>query len=746
MYESRLHATNGLVSLAVDARNAELLELVSERTGDNFIKSNCHPKAWSPFMLEIPTPQGTMRHLCPPRYPQILEDPSLQPVISVDQRADCASIHIDYPAVVEWQPGDLATAAAVRREVQVAVDILLPPGDCRTQWRIRVKNGLEEEIQRTLFPLLTGLFLGDTWEDDELVFPNNAGIRVKNPVRRLAEEPKLVFWKWQEYNYGYCLSGPHGVKDDRDSYILERPYSGSGSMLWTDLFDAEENVGLYLTCRNDSLTLKGVRVEAFGEVSPGLGLSIVHNPCLLPGGVWQSEECVVAVHPGDWHWGADDYRAWRGSLPRQQTRRHRPEWFEKSPGLVAHYDFKYQGQGVVHRFRDIPALLEQARAMGFNHLLCSGWNQDGFDHGFPQYWPDPELGTEEELREAVHKVREMGGHLAFYINSRLCNTKYPDRAKTIRESAVMRRDGTLYIEKYGAANLEFACLCNQSTPWRDEFVGVVNYLTHDIGADSMYLDQLAMASGVTCYHPGHTEHAGNPAGWNQGYEKMLRQMRDGYDEEGMALIYEGCSDIHGWGVSGQLITTMFALSEGSYPEMYKYTFPDQILVDMMNPRRNSGMRAEHVARKSTFLLYRAFVVGSYLWVYDLEMDNTFRRDPEQYERLRRVTALRSAWLEHYGQCTFRDTIGLGRCTEGLLVKRYDMEGGLLIACANEKRIPDACVEILWEGEGEPAVSARTYLHPQEECAIRHEVVRDETGCRVRVWLSTEDELAVLLLR
>ena len=31
MYESRLHATNGVVSLALDARNAELLELVNER-------------------------------------------------------------------------------------------------------------------------------------------------------------------------------------------------------------------------------------------------------------------------------------------------------------------------------------------------------------------------------------------------------------------------------------------------------------------------------------------------------------------------------------------------------------------------------------------------------------------------------------------------------------------------------------------------------------------------------------------
>lgn len=743
MYESRLHATNGLISIAFDARNAEVLELVSERTGDNLVKSNCHPRAWSPFLLEIPTEQGRARRLCPPRYPQILEDPSLQPTISIDQRADSASIHIEYPAVVEFIEGE---SAAVRREVKACVDILLPPGDCRTQWHLRIANQTGEELQRALFPMLTGIFIGDTWEDDEIVLPRIAGIRVKNPTQRLSEPPQTIYWKWQEYNYGYGFGGPHGEKDDRGSYVYELPYSGSGSMLWMDLFDEGEKCGLYMTCRDDSLTLKGVRCETFGEASPGIGLSIIHYPCLLSGGEWQSEACVVGVHPGDWHWAADDYRAWRTTLPQGQTRRHRPEWFEKSPGLVAHYDFKYQGQGVVHRFRDIPALLEQAREMGFNHLLCSGWNQDGFDHGFPQYWPDPELGTEEELREAVHRVREMGGHLAFYINSRLCNTKYPDRAKTIKESAIMRRDGSLCIERYGAANMEFACMCNQSKPWRDEFVGVLDYLTHDIGADSMYLDQLAMAVGGLCYHPGHAEHAGNPAGWNQGYEKMLRQMRDGYDEEGMALLYEGCSDVHGWGVSGQLISTMFSYSEGSYPEMYKYTFPDEILVDMMNPRRNSGMRAEHIARKSTFLLYRAFVTGSYLWVYDLEMDNTFRRDPEQYERLKRTAALRTAWLEHYGQCTFCDTIGLGACTEGLLVKRYDMADGLLIACANEKQLNNVCVEVHWAGDHAPTVLARTDRNPQQEVCPPHEIIRDADGCRVRIHLHAEDELAVFILR
>ena len=737
MYESRLHATNGLISVAVDARSGELLELVSERTADNVVKSNCHPRAWSPFLLELPGEGGQKRLLRPARYAEIFEDASLAPVVRVEQAEKSASVHIDYPAVIE---------GSERRDAQVSVEVLLMEGDCRAQWRISVRSGLQEELQKVIFPCINGVFLGDTWEDDELAFPHNSGILVKNPVRRISETPRTLFWKWQEYRYGYSLNGPCGVKDARGSHVLECTYSGPASMLWMDLFDRGENCGLYLTCRNERMLLKALRVETFGEESPGLTLAITHYPCLKKGEEWRSETCLVALHEGDWHWGADEYRAWRNSLHDETPRRHRPEWFEKSPGLVAHYDFKYQGGGIVHRFKDIPALLEQAREMGMNHLLISGWNFDGFDHGFPQYRPDPDLGTEEELREAVHKVREMGGHLAFYINSRLCNTKYPDRAGLIRSSALMHQDGSLQIERYGAGDLEFACLCNQSTVWRDEFVGVVDYLTHNIGADSMYLDQLAMGSGQLCYHPEHTEHADSPAMWNLGYRRMLAQMREGYDEGGMGLIYEGVSDLYGWGASGQLITTMFSQFSGASPEIYKYTFPDQILVDMMNPRRNSGMRAEHVARLSTFLLLRAFVVGSYLWVYDLEMDNTFRRDPEQYARLQRITALRSAWLEAYGQGTFRDDVGLGAVSGGLLAKRFDLAEGTLVACANEKHLPGAFVEVLWTGENCPDVRIRTDRVPDEERPCAFEVTPREGGFTVRVPLDADDELCLLRFR
>ncbi len=730
MYQSRFHATNGIVSIALDAHSGELLELVREATGDNLIKSNCAPKAWMPFMAQASIKgQSIKGH--PAQYAQIAENPQYAPTISIDQREKSALISIKYPCIVfenEIWP------------ISVDVEIELPEGDCRSVWRARVRMDGEHELEKLYFPMLNGLWLGDTWEDDTLVLPRHAGEKIDNPVKQLAAEPSIIHWKWQEYRYAYTVSGSAAPADERESHVTELPYSGPASMLWLDLYDKNEGGGLYLTCRNDGFRLLSLRAEAFGEKQPGLGVSIGHN-VFKTEGEWESAPCVVAPHEGDWHWAADEYRAWRESVPNVLTRRHRPLWFEISPGLVAHYDFKYQMHGVVHKFKDIPDLLTQARSMGLNHLLISGWNFGGFDHGFPQYRPDPELGSEQDLRDAVNKVREMGGHLAFYVNSRLCNTKYPERAKLIEDCAIRSRDGSLRIENYGAADLKFACLCNQATRWRDELSGVVNYLTRDIGADSMYLDQMAMGTGELCFHSGHTEHEGKPDMWNNGYTKMLRQMRDRYDDDGMAMLYEGCSDIHGWGVSGQLISTMFV--PNAFPEMYKYVFPDQILVDMMNPRRNSGMRAEHVARKSTYLLHRAFVCGSYLWVYDLEYDNTFRRDEAQLERLRKIVALRRAWLEAYGIGRFTDTVGIDDVSEGVIAKRYEIQGGILIACSNERLRANPRVVATIPAK-RVSVFARIYSQPCVEKLVTSSTVG--TDARLEICLPEGEELSVIIIR
>ena len=724
MYQSRLHATNGIISVAVDALNGEILEFTRESTWDNVVKNHVRP-AYSLFEGHIWTDQGRVMFRVP-RYRDILADETLKPVVRVEQDTDRAAVILEYPYLM---------ADSGKLDVSAQIAIELPAGQTRSMWRMKLNNRTDDEIDEVTFPNLNGMWLGDTWEDDILVLPRFAGWKVHNPVRKLASKPKTINWKWQEYLYGFELGEMTGTKDGSGAYSVDLAYTGAASMLWMDLYDENEGTGIYMTCRNNDLIMKGLRAYSFGESYPGIGMAIVHKPCVRKG-LWESEECVVAIHDGDWHWAADDYRSWRESIPRPVVGHHRPEWFEKSPGLVAHYDFQYQLGGIVHRFADIPELYRQAKEMGMNHLLLSGWNEDGFDYGFPHYTPNHLLGTEEELKEALAQVKAEGGHVAFFINTRLCNTAFADEAALLEKSVVRKRDGTPYIEHYGAG-IPFGSLCINDTPWQDRLVETVNYLTHELGADSMYLDQLAMAGSLRCYNPEHS-HGNDPTAWNQGYEKLLERLRSSYDPEGMALIYEGCNDIYGPGASGQLITTLGGPLLGRFPELYKYTFPEQILVDMMNPRRNTGMRPEHVARRSTEFLHHAFVIGAYLWCYDLEWDNTWRRDPEQHLRLRKIVALRKAWLEYFGHGRFTDTVGILSAPENAMVKRFAVDGGILLACACQQGLSGEVV-LPFSGQNEAIVL--TYDDPVPGTA---DILRVEEH-KLCVTLP-ESEMAVIVVR
>ena len=746
MYQSRLHATNGIVSIAVDALNGEILEFTRESTGDNAAKNHVR-RTRSPLDGVLCAADGD-RRLFAPRYPEIRADARLAPAVEVEQRDGSARIVLRYPMLVAFPKAEPAGEGGAQTpapgepvDVSAVVTVELPAGECRSVWRLSLENRTDGEIDRMNFPALDGLWLGETWEDDCLVLPWGAGARAVNPTRALASDPPRIHWKWQEYVFEYNLGDLAGTKDDRGAWALEIPYSGC-SMLWMDLYDPVEGTGIYLTCRNRDRVLKGLRAESFGERRPGAGLAIVHRPCLRRG-AWESGECVVAFHEGDWHWAADDYRAWFRTLGRPDAARSRPRWFERSAGLVAHYDFQYQGGGIVHSFRDIPELFRQARELGIDHLLLAGWHEDGFDRGFPHYAPNPRLGTEQELRDAVAEVRRAGGHVAFYVKSRLCNTAFPDQRERIARSAVMDRDGGLHVEKYGADDLSFATLCIGDPAWRDELAATVRRLLRDVGADGVYLDQLAMAWPCTCYHPDHAEHRGAPAAWNQGCEKLLERLRAENGPEELALIFEGCCDLYGPYAAGQLVTLFGFPLKSWLPEVYKYAFPEQILVDMMNPRRNSAMRAEHVARRSTELLHRAFVNGSYLWCYDLEWDNTWRRDPVQWERLRKIVALRKAWLGAWGQGRFTDVVGVARAPEGQMVKRYEIEGGVLAACACEGGLRGE-VALDWTGEGEPEAVCLTLDAPRAAALPCR--AEPAPGRRLAVFELPPSEMAVVAVR
>ena len=114
MYQSRIHATNGILSLALDALNGEVLELVRESTWDNVAKNHVQ-KAYSLLEGILHTEEADLRfHV--PRYLEIAADESLKPLIRVEQRETSATVSLHYPALM-CDTGKLAISAGITIEL-----------------------------------------------------------------------------------------------------------------------------------------------------------------------------------------------------------------------------------------------------------------------------------------------------------------------------------------------------------------------------------------------------------------------------------------------------------------------------------------------------------------------------------------------------------------------------------------------------------------------------------------------------
>lgn len=223
MYKSRIKKTAGSLTVAVDSQNGELLSLVDENSGDNLIKNSSYTLP-NPFALTI----GGLT-LTAPSNTEIKKTPALAPEL----REGASSITIVYPMLTD----------GVRFfDITVTVEIRCLPSS-RLEFSIDVQNRSSSRIDECRFPCINGVFHGESYEDDTLVYPYNAGLKLRNPVAYLEKAPKKIYWRWQQYRYCYLIDGICTGTNAAGLYELNNLYSGPLSMPWTDYYS--DNCGMY---------------------------------------------------------------------------------------------------------------------------------------------------------------------------------------------------------------------------------------------------------------------------------------------------------------------------------------------------------------------------------------------------------------------------------------------------------------------------------------------------------------------
>mgnify|MGYP000006145147 FL=1 len=521
----------------------------------------------------------------------------------------------------------------------------------------QLENGGDADIIEVLLPRLTGIVLGPSHADDVLLYPHHAGERSKNPVRRYRQ---MADGEWGRH--WRAASMPV-----EDYYRREINYCGLASMSWMYYHDAEN--GLYIGSHDGRFPVTGVIAETSGDESkPWMGFAFRKHERIRPGAHWNTGIYCVTVSCRDWHYGAEIYREYIDPLLEIQPE---PAFLQDEAALHQCYNFKHSGK-ITRRFADIPAVYEKGAEWGVRHMFMASWNRTGFDSSYPEYYPDMELGSAMAFRRGISYVREKGGFSTLYINARIFDVTSDFHASVGEQMAIRTPEGRMIEEVYGPAR--FTVNCPDDELWQNYLIDTADFAAMAYGCKGIYLDQLASAEPYACYNEAHS-HGPCTGGFNRGYLRILRTLLErlrARDPEAY-LMTENCGDIYSAYCWGSLTWNGDTFDE--FFNLFKYTFPEYVQVNMVDPR---GWVGDPEELRAWFYkdMQRAVLLGSILW---LGITDHLERHPAEYRNYaRRALAFRSRLQPLFKMGVYADDIFVQDVSEGCDASCWRLEDGRVL--------------------------------------------------------------------
>ena len=210
-------------------------------------------------------------------------------------------------------------------------------------------------------------------------------------------------------------------------------------MGWMDVYNLKTGLGFYYgdqdpDTRLSSLyfemrpyvkaTVKGDNWPLAQELPSGEPIGVTMGWLDFPytsNGRFVAGPVALQVHRGDWHAGSAIYRSW---FDQYFDVRRTPTWLRKENAWQS-IIISNPEDVVVDKFSDLPELAADAKKYGITTFEILGWDIGGIDRGYPQYQPNPRLGTKEEFRKALAEIRAMGVHPLIFSNVQMVDTALP---------------------------------------------------------------------------------------------------------------------------------------------------------------------------------------------------------------------------------------------------------------------------------------------------------------------------------
>jgi hypothetical protein len=293
-------------------------------------------------------------------------------------------------------------------------------------------------------------------------------------------------------------------------------------MPWLDMSSQALGRGVYYGCHDETPRLATLRfemhpglarnrlsgnwpsqaeIEATAEqYPPGLVVHWVHLPYTPPGETFDGPPVVVQAHDGDWHAAARLYRSWfleRFPLPPSGR-----NWLRREQAVQDTMFLLPEGN-VMLTFREIGRWAREAREHGVTTVMISGWNVGGHDNQYPNYTPDPRLGTWEELVEGIAECHRLGVRVLFFANIQPVDVSTDLYRRELHRYRIMDARGHTNASGWGMGTLGARmgltrppiAGCNPAFPAFRRVITEHMRRLAEIGADGIHFDKAWGAPG-----------------------------------------------------------------------------------------------------------------------------------------------------------------------------------------------------------------------------------------------------------
>ena len=260
----------------------------------------------------------------------------------------------------------------------------------------------------------------------EFWFPRIGGLKDFGENR----EAKLALPNYNSdsrHNIGLFRNYPGGRGLGAEAAEWSVDYPGM-TMPWWDIYDAKNNLGLYLgyhdsICRYSTwhtYLMPDVTGESDrwfskekGAGKPvGLVFSHVRYPFIKSGETLESGEFIIRVHKGDWHEGSQFYRKWFLShFPFDKS----DSWLRKESSWFTSIIYQPEDR-IVTDFKGYNQWTKEAKEYGINCYELIGWNNGGLERNYPLYTPEEKIGGQTEFKNLLKSIKEREGHCLVFNN------------------------------------------------------------------------------------------------------------------------------------------------------------------------------------------------------------------------------------------------------------------------------------------------------------------------------------------